>query len=223
MARTYEWTSPDGDEITAQYEDGRVRLIVRVQRGVLRRSYDPATGWDDETGEVLAEVVDVPMGVIANIIHHGQPPSTTAQDVHLPLRCIRCGCDLAAVFPDDSPLQPSGGTMFTSGGNYGSTVWDPSVSSRDRLHINVCDRCLTLAAQEGVVARVTTLPVQPETRVRQFDPDEERKAYEAAADALNEQVDERRADPAFMDRIRQTQRQMRPALERLAREDDQTS
>lgn len=90
-----------------------------------------------------------------------------------PLPCLRCGRELEVVFEDVAPLQPSGGTMFKSRGNYGSTVWDPGASSRDYLLANICDECLSTAAREGRVARVMEIPARPEMHVRPFDPDED--------------------------------------------------
>lgn len=67
-----------------------------------------------------------------------------------PLPCLVCGCVLAhAAGPLGGEVdergfalnQPSGGTAFSTGGHYGSTVFDP-MGSGERLDIAVCDPCL---------------------------------------------------------------------------------
>lgn len=68
-----------------------------------------------------------------------------------PPDCLRCGAKVRPAFPDYPvhSVQPSGATQFTSNGHYGSTVFDPTVSSRRFLVIDVCDPCLRLAIGEG--------------------------------------------------------------------------
>lgn len=55
--------------------------------------------------------------------------------------CFKCGYMPESVDEEHWPEQPYGATTFTSGGQYGSTVYDPM--SPDRyLYINICDKCL---------------------------------------------------------------------------------
>lgn len=82
-----------------------------------------------------------------------------------PLSCIACGKKLECVFPepddDDFAVQPYRATMFTSHGNYGSTVFEPSDGTF--LEINVCDDCLTAAAGQGRVTHATPVRFPPES------------------------------------------------------------
>lgn len=56
------------------------------------------------------------------------------------VHCFLCEAQLPSMyFP-----QPSGGTTFRAGGNYGSTVWDMPVSGW--LEIVICDDCLKARA-----------------------------------------------------------------------------
>lgn len=58
MGRTFDVTTESGDELTLEYQPGGlfVSVIVHVKRGVLRRGYDEKTGFDEEVGEVIAEL-----------------------------------------------------------------------------------------------------------------------------------------------------------------------
>lgn len=97
------------------------------------------------------------------------------------LPCIKCGRQLESAFgdnpPEDAYNQPYAGTTFTSGGHYGSTLYDPSTNmgslghTHEFIEINVCDPCLKDAAAAGVVLRgvsttsqtTTATPWVPET------------------------------------------------------------
>lgn len=73
-----------------------------------------------------------------------------------PLDCIACGIELeSSVFvepEDDSYQMPSGATIFSSGGNYGSGLWDPpGLYNNKFLEFNICDDCLTIGAKAGRV------------------------------------------------------------------------
>lgn len=68
------------------------------------------------------------------------------------LNCIVCDKELTSAIPDGmGENQPYQGTVFTSGGHYGSTVWDPM--SDTFLEITVCDECLMNAAEDGRVLK----------------------------------------------------------------------
>jgi hypothetical protein len=71
--------------------------------------------------------------------------------------CIRCGVEFGAC--SIGPNQPSGGLGFFSLGAYGTTLFDPMDGSS--IAINVCDRCLRLAAAEGRVLFYRPLEEHP--------------------------------------------------------------
>lgn len=72
--------------------------------------------------------------------------------------CFRCGAPLAQAFPGElrPSRQPSGAVVFTASGNYGSAVFDPGIRDDVQLVINICDECLTEAADTD---RVTVMTV----------------------------------------------------------------
>ncbi len=84
--------------------------------------------------------------------------------------CIRCGGLLADSMPRGAewPVPaPAGGTTFTSRGNYGSTLWDPQVTSDPRyLMAVICDPCLIVARETGRVLIVAPPPVTRPPQVR---------------------------------------------------------
>lgn len=55
--------------------------------------------------------------------------------------CFKCGHVPESVNKEHFPEQPYGATIFTTGGHYGSTVYDP-MSQYRRLRIIICDNCL---------------------------------------------------------------------------------
>lgn len=74
--------------------------------------------------------------------------------------CIICGKELESINPDaEWPEQPVHATSFTSGGHYGSGVFDSM--GRDYIQINVCDEDLRAAAKANRVLLGT--PVRAET------------------------------------------------------------
>jgi hypothetical protein len=85
------------------------------------------------------------------------------------LGCINCGKVLTTAFTDDHEFgQPGAATMFTSHGNYGSTVFDLEPGGKFLL-VHVCDECLLAAAELGDVAIVT--PGRPaDPRYKNWDP-----------------------------------------------------
>lgn len=79
-----------------------------------------------------------------------------------PTPCLMCGTELRRVHPphndepEDQPPLPYGGTVFQATGHYGS-IYDPAPAlgpSREWLLINLCDGCLTTAADAGRVVQV---------------------------------------------------------------------
>ena len=73
------------------------------------------------------------------------------------LPCLVCGKTLVQEMPGYP--APGDGVLCTTSGNYGSTVFDPM--DGERLRFNVCDECLTAAAEAGrVVSGRTALRVQ---------------------------------------------------------------
>jgi hypothetical protein len=70
------------------------------------------------------------------------------------LLCFKCSKKLEPAFIhiEDIVNHPYGGTVFISYGQYGSTVWDPPVSSSHGtfLEINICDECLVKNRQQVI-------------------------------------------------------------------------
>lgn len=66
-------------------------------------------------------------------------------DMITPLPCLKCGRALPAVM-EDVTNQPHGGTVFTSPGQYGSTLFDPM--NGEFLEVNICDECLEDAGEK---------------------------------------------------------------------------
>lgn len=86
-----------------------------------------------------------------------------------PLPCICCGFQPESAVPDTvkSRNQPYKATVFTSYGQYGSTVID--TMGEYFIEINVCDSCLR--AQHGRVLR-GTMTHKTEHHYGPWDPDE---------------------------------------------------
>jgi|FreactTroBogLake_1042271.scaffolds.fasta_scaffold29179_5 hypothetical protein len=84
--------------------------------------------------------------------------------------CARCDKLMWDSFPGNQPVpSTSGGTNFTSRGNYGSTVWDPTATTdRRSLLVVICDECLTLLRDSRQVLVIT--PPPPDTRLPQVEP-----------------------------------------------------
>ena len=65
--------------------------------------------------------------------------------------CIVCKKEMTTTMIDH-PSAPDRGCYFTSGGNYGSFVWDPMFEwNNPHLGIVVCDDCLRVAIDEQQV------------------------------------------------------------------------
>lgn len=85
------------------------------------------------------------------------------------LPCIRCDKPLKAACGGPTN-QPSEGLSFTTGGHYGSTVFD---MRGGYLDISVCDACVAECAAKGMVARVYATKPLVEFTVTKFDPRDE--------------------------------------------------
>ena len=62
--------------------------------------------------------------------------------------CIACDKDVsncASEEHDDFNMPPDGATVWTSHGNYGSTIYDP-ISGGEYLECYICDECVTKKA-----------------------------------------------------------------------------
>lgn len=96
----------------------------------------------------------------SNRCYHGRPsgsciPCADFQDIEADMRefpqlpCIICNKELEPVGRFTETNQPYGGTTFATHGHYGSTVFDPMDGTF--LEINLCDKCLVLAAERQAV------------------------------------------------------------------------
>ena len=63
--------------------------------------------------------------------------------------CIACNREMPNI--NVAGMQPSGGLCFSTGGHYGSAVFDPMDGSR--LELSVCDSCVTIGLKTKVIAR----------------------------------------------------------------------
>lgn len=66
---------------------------------------------------------------------------------HPELPCFICGEHIGS--------EPSGALVFTAGGNYGSTVFDPIVSSPGEILIFIHDTCVTERISRATCQRVS--------------------------------------------------------------------
>ena len=77
-----------------------------------------------------------------------EPPLTEldGEIIYNPLPCFKCDKQLD---PSVSGVmnQPYDGTVFTSHGQYGSTVFDP-ISDDRFIEITICDDCIVEAAKK---------------------------------------------------------------------------
>lgn len=64
----------------------------------------------------------------------------TIGDQEKPLPCFVCGKQLESVFAEHAPTQPGDAVIFSTYGQYGSTVFDPQDNSQ--ILVNICDPCL---------------------------------------------------------------------------------
>jgi hypothetical protein len=76
-----------------------------------------------------------------------------------PVCCAKCGEDVQVENWGGGVPLPVNGTMFTSRGNYGSTVWDPGgTTDRRYLLAVICDKCMRELAMAGSILVVTPPP-----------------------------------------------------------------
>lgn len=94
---------------------------------------------------------------------------TEEQDDQRPLPCIVCGFEPRPVFTDEPSMQPYAATQFSTGGHYGSTVFDP-MSRYMQLCINVCDNCLR--ERKDCVRLVIETPRSSKFEWKDWDPED---------------------------------------------------
>jgi hypothetical protein len=87
--------------------------------------------------------------------------------------CVICTGHLEDVHSGQTENQPYGGTVFVADGNYGSTVFDRTMTgwSRECLIVNICDDCLKDAARRGLVLYRETRTTYNVLQSKDFDPD----------------------------------------------------
>jgi len=89
------------------------------------------------------------------------------------LNCFKCDKELEPAFSDNpfKENQPFGGTVFTTHGHYGSTVFDPAGWESSRfLELTICDECLV--ANKEQVLHGTRIP-NTEFEYEQWNPNAE--------------------------------------------------
>lgn len=78
------------------------------------------------------------------------------------LPCFVCGRPQKRVDGLAEPVQCNGATTFNANGNYGSTLFDPGMNSRQHLSISVCDPCLEARQDRVLLYTVTPQPATVE-------------------------------------------------------------
>lgn len=79
--------------------------------------------------------------------------------------CIKCGKVLLRDI-DDYEAQPSHGVMCSTGGNDGSTVFDPM--NGERIYFNICDECFTsLGATGALMVTQVAIPITTYTHIHE--------------------------------------------------------
>lgn len=91
--------------------------------------------------------------------------------------CFKCEKEMTSIFEENvgEPPYPSGGLLFKSPGNYGSTVFDPyypSSSRRQELVIYLCDECVVNNNKLVQLLR-STVYTETEVEMNTWDPNEE--------------------------------------------------
>lgn len=85
------------------------------------------------------------------------------------MNCFKCLKDLpSALGDDDDSKAPSRGLIFTASGNYGSRIYDPTMSA-PQLVVWICDDCI-VKHKELVEVRSYTF-VQTQVVWKDFDPE----------------------------------------------------
>ena len=93
------------------------------------------------------------------------------QDDSPTLPCIVCREPLNNVLPDaiGDFNQPSNGLAFITYGHYGSTIFDPVLVNGQWLEINICDKCVLAATEDGIVLNgipaPRSVPLKPTYRM----------------------------------------------------------
>lgn len=89
------------------------------------------------------------------------------------MNCFKCLKELELAFPDgnkfENTKEPSHGLIFSGPGNYGSRVYDPTMSAPS-LVVWICDDCI-IGNKELVQMRSYAF-VQTEVIWKDFDPEE---------------------------------------------------
>jgi hypothetical protein len=74
--------------------------------------------------------------------------------------CLICGKRLDRMF-DEHEAQPDDGVMCRTGGNYGSTIFDPV--GGEVIDFNICDPCFVQAGKQGrLFIRKASRPISSE-------------------------------------------------------------
>ena len=89
-----------------------------------------------------------------------------------PLPCFKCDKQLEGAAGPDVVNQPYGGTVFSSRGQYGSTVFDPVISGKT-IEITICDECIREKTKKRKVLFVLLIEQQPLVEHYIFNPESE--------------------------------------------------
>lgn len=134
-------------ETRAVLPDGRVRTSWRsYPLGVGKDVYDRidaalVRAYGSVNSRTTGYFVDEDEGVVKS--------DRTRREGLMPVPCIACGRELDSAANDPAfDHVPYAGTVFHTGGNYGSTVFDSFDGFR--LQIVVCDACLETHAEARV-------------------------------------------------------------------------
>ncbi len=112
----------------------------RADGHVVRRSWSRPSGFGMKEYDRMVANMFGSFGSIGTTVYGIPMPGPE------PLPCIVCGRRLnAAMDAVGSSHVPYAGTMFETGGHYGSTAFDPLDGTR--LQIVVCDECLTTSGR----------------------------------------------------------------------------
>lgn len=87
--------------------------------------------------------------------------------------CFKCLKELEPAFPDDDKFEnakePSRGLIFSAAGNYGSRIYDPTMSA-PALIIWICDDCVV--EHKELVEMRSYAFVRTQVIWQDFDPEE---------------------------------------------------
>lgn len=134
-------------ETRATLPDGRVRTSWNsYPQGVGKDVYDAidralVRAYGNDNCRTVGTFFDEAEGCLKS--------DRTRRDGLMPVPCIACGRELDSAANDPAfDHVPYAGTMFSTGGHYGSTVFDSFDGFR--LQIVVCDECLKAHAEARV-------------------------------------------------------------------------